>query len=66
MPLDNLTQEERDLFDQKIDTPADVKKEYRGSALAFIAAGATIKGIVKEEVLTDQLFVPKRVVFSHM
>jgi hypothetical protein len=66
MPLDNLSQEERNLFDQKIDMPVDIKQEYRDSALAFIAAGATIKGIVREEVLTDQLFVPKRVVFSHM
>jgi MoxR-like ATPase len=65
MPLDNLTQEEKDIFDQKTEIAEDVTKEYRKSALAFIAAGANIRGIVKEEVLTDQLFVPKRVIFSH-
>ena len=66
MPLDSLTQEEKDIFDQKTEIAEDVTKEYRKSALAFIAAGANIRGIVKEEVLTDQLFVPKRVSFSHM
>jgi len=60
LPQNYCRQHEKDLFDQSKAISESTQKQYINSALNFIAAGAAVKGIVKEDLLLDRLFVPKR------
>ncbi len=64
LPSSYCNERERDIFDQKNGVAESIKKEYLDSALAFITASAAVKGIVKDELLANRVFVPKRVSFN--
>jgi hypothetical protein len=64
LPHRYCRQREKDIFDRKDGVADSIKKEYMDSALAFVTASAAVKGIVKDEMLSDKVFVPKRISFN--
>ena len=64
LPYRYCRQREKDIFDRKDGVADSIKKEYVDSALAFVTASAAVKGIVKDEMLSDKVFVPKRISFN--
>jgi MoxR-like ATPase len=64
LPYRYCSQREKDIFDRKDEVADSIKKEYMDSALTFVTASAAVKGIVKDEMLSDKVFVPKRISFN--
>ncbi|MFC1858517.1 AAA family ATPase [Thermodesulfobacteriota bacterium] len=59
MPGELCEQYARDVFNLKDDIEESIKKEYIDSAFSFVAAGAAASRIIKEDMLSVKIFIPK-------
>jgi len=51
---------EKQLFDGSEEVEASAAAEYERSAIDFIASGLAAKGVLREEALLEDLFVPRK------